>query len=50
MKSLYKSVIDADDNLLILFKMINNLYICKPEYVKIVFDKIMENSSNENFV
>ena len=47
--SLWKSDIDEDDNLLILFNMINNLYLCKPEYVKIVFDKIMENSSNENF-
>lgn len=29
--------------------MVNNLCLCKPEFVKIVFYKIKENSSNENF-
>ena len=48
MNSLCKSDIDEDDNLYILFKMINNLYLCKPEFVKIVFYKIKEHSTNEN--
>ncbi len=49
MNILCKSEIDEDENLLILFNMINNLYLCKPEYVKIVFNKIMDNSINVNF-
>ena len=28
--------------------MINNLYLCKPEFVKIVIYKIKEHSTNEN--
>ena len=49
MNSLCKREIDEDDNLYILFKMINNLYLCKHEFVKTVFYKIKEDSSNENF-
>ena len=29
--------------------MINNLYLCKHEFVRIVFYKIKGDSSNENF-
>ena len=29
--------------------MVNNLYLCHPDYVKIVFNKIKEKSTNENF-
>ena len=49
MNSLCKKDIEEDDDLLILYNMINNLYLCHPDYVKIVFDKIKENSDNENF-
>ena len=49
MNSLCKREIEEDDDLLILYNMINNLYLCHPDYVKIVFDKIKENSDNENF-
>ena len=29
--------------------MCNRLYLCHPDYVKIVFDKNKEKSNNENF-
>ena len=29
--------------------MINNLYLCHPDYVVIVFNKIEEQSNNESF-
>ena len=29
--------------------MINNLYLCQLDYVKIVFNRIKEQSNNENF-
>ena len=45
MNSLCKNDIEGDDNLLILFNMVNNLYLCHPDYVKIVFNKIKENSN-----
>ena len=49
MNSLCKREIEEDDDLLILYNMINNLYFCHLDYVKIVFNKIKENSDNENF-
>ena len=47
MNSLCKKGIEEDDDLLILYNMINNLYLCHPDYVKIVFDKIKENSDTK---
>ena len=47
--SLCKNDIENDDNILILYNMINNLYLCHPDYVKIVFYKIKDKSDNENF-
>ena len=47
--SLCKNDIENDDNILILYNMINNLYLCHPDYVKIVIYKIRDNSDNENF-
>ena len=49
MNSLCKHEIEENDNLLILYHMVNNLYLCHPDYVKIVFNKIKEKSLNENF-
>ena len=46
MNSLCKREIEEDDDLLILYNMINNLYLCHPDYVIIVIDKIKENSDN----
>ena len=49
MNSLCKNYIEGDNNLLILFNMVNNLYLCHPDYVNIVFNKNKEKSTNEKF-
>ena len=49
MNSLSKHEIEENDNLLILYHMVNNLYLYHPDYVKIVFNKIKEKSLNEYF-
>ena len=48
MNSLCKHEIEENNNLLILYHMVNNLYLYHPDYVKIVFNKIKEKSLNEN--
>lgn len=48
--SLCKVEIDHNDNnIFILYNMCNQLYLCHPDYVKIVFNRIKEKSENENF-
>ena len=37
---LCNEAINNNDNLYILYNMINNLYLCHPDYVMIVFNKI----------
>ena len=46
---LCNEVINNNDNLYIFYNMINNLYLCHPDYVVIVFNKIKEQSNNETF-
>ena len=38
-----KEIIEYNDNYYILYKMINQLYLCKPEFVEIVFNKKNQN-------
>ena len=38
--SICKEIVENNDNYYILYNMINQLYLCKPEFVKIVFNKI----------
>jgi SHS2 domain-containing protein len=47
---LCKTVIDNEDKYFILYNMITNLYLCEPNYVVSVFNKIKIETENESFI
>ena len=47
--SICKEIVENNDNYYILYNMINQLYLYKPEFVKTVFNKIKSKSDNDDF-
>lgn len=48
--TLCKEEINSDDQLFNLYNIIKNLYLCDPNYVESVFNKIKKLNNNDNFL